>query len=133
MDTITTTPSVAQKIAEAMLQGFDKHYRLFRESSAVAKQRFEAGEWAAMRDSVRERIRWYDDRVKEAVDRLRSEFHAQSLDDLTWQQVKPAANELLALVQDLSMPMDETIHGLLNDGQVNVLDVGQIAAHWNQA
>jgi isocitrate dehydrogenase kinase/phosphatase len=88
MDTITTTPSVAQKIAEAMLQGFDKHYRLFRESSAAAKQRFEAGEWAAMRNEVRERIRWYDDRVKEAVDRLRSELHAQSLDDLTWQQVK---------------------------------------------
>jgi isocitrate dehydrogenase kinase/phosphatase len=88
MDTITTTPSVAQKIAEAMLQGFDKHYRLFCESSAAAKQRFEAGEWAAMRNELRERIRWYDDRVKEAVDRLRSELHAQSLDDLTWQQVK---------------------------------------------
>ena len=36
---------LAQAIAEAMLDGFDKHYRLFREASRLAKERFEAGEW----------------------------------------------------------------------------------------
>ncbi len=34
---------------------------------------------------------------------------------------KPPANELLALVQDLSMPVDDVIHGLLNEAQVNAL------------
>ena len=35
----------AFEIAQAMLDGFDKHYRLFREASATAKQRFERADW----------------------------------------------------------------------------------------
>ena len=37
----------AQRIAESLLEGFDRHYRLFRETSAQAKRRFDAGDWAA--------------------------------------------------------------------------------------
>ena len=32
-------------IARVMLEGFDRHYRLFREASAAAKQRFECADW----------------------------------------------------------------------------------------
>ena len=32
-------------IAKAMLEGFDRHYSLFRETSAAAKQRFERADW----------------------------------------------------------------------------------------
>ena len=32
-------------IAQALLDGFDRHYRLFRDTSASAKQRFEAADW----------------------------------------------------------------------------------------
>lgn len=79
---------IAQEIARALIEGFDKHYRLFRESSAGAKARFEAGDWAAVQDAVRERIQFYDNRVKETVQRLHSELHAQALDRNTWQQAK---------------------------------------------
>lgn len=79
---------IAQEIARALIEGFDKHYRLFRESSAGAKVRFEAADWAAVQGAVRERIRFYDDRVIETVERLRDEFHAQSLDRDTWQEAK---------------------------------------------
>ena len=79
---------VAQSIAQSLLEGFDKHYRLFRESSAGAKRRFEAGDWPAGQRAVRERIQFYDDRVHETVDRLRREFHAEAVDHTTWQQVK---------------------------------------------
>ena len=41
-----------------------------------------------MHKAVRERIRFYDDRVDECVERLHDEFDSQSLDDATWQQVK---------------------------------------------
>ena len=41
-----------------------------------------------MQRSVRERIQFYDDRVGECVERLHQEFHGESLDDQTWQQVK---------------------------------------------
>ena len=76
----------AQAIAEAMLDGFNKHYRLFREASRMAKERFDAGDWLAQQAAVRERIQFYDVRVRETVERLPKEFHADSLDHPTWQQ-----------------------------------------------
>jgi len=78
----------AHQIALAMIQGFNKHYRLFRQTSREAKRRFEQADWLGVHKAVRERIRFYDDRVDECVERLRDEFDAQHLDDTTWQQVK---------------------------------------------
>jgi isocitrate dehydrogenase kinase/phosphatase len=79
---------VAQAIAEALIDGFDKHYRLFREVSRDAKERFERGDWSAQQAAVRDRIQYYDDRVNECVERLRNEFRADFLDHNTWQQAK---------------------------------------------
>lgn len=78
----------AHQIALALIQGFNKHYKLFRETSKEAKTRFEKADWLGVHKAVRERIRFYDDRVDECVVRLRHEFDAQHLDDNTWQQVK---------------------------------------------
>ena len=71
-----------------MIQGFNKHYTLFRQTSREAKMRFENGDWLGVHQAVKERIRFYDDRVDECVERLRHEFDAQGIDDMTWQQVK---------------------------------------------
>ncbi|MBS1144908.1 MAG: Isocitrate dehydrogenase kinasephosphatase [Proteobacteria bacterium] len=78
----------AHQIALAMIQGFNKHYNLFRKTSREAKARFEAADWLGVHKAVRERIRFYDDRVDECVERLRDEYDAQHIDDTTWQQVK---------------------------------------------
>ena len=43
----------AVEVARAILAGFDKHYRLFREASARAKQLFERADWAALRELSR--------------------------------------------------------------------------------
>jgi len=80
--------SSAHQIALALIQGFNKHYSLFRESCRGAKQRFEAGDWLGVHHAVRERIHFYDDRVNEAVERLRNEYDIQHIDEGTWQQVK---------------------------------------------
>ena len=80
--------SRAYAIAQTMLQGFDRHYRLFREASASAKQRFEQADWHGQQKAQRERIEFYDLRVNEAVDRLRGEFNVDALSMNTWQQVK---------------------------------------------
>ena len=58
-------------IAQTMLEGFDRHYRLFRAASAGAKQRFERADWHGQQRAQRERIEYYDKRVNEAVARLR--------------------------------------------------------------
>ena len=81
-------PDTAEAIARALLAGFDRHYRLFRETSAAAKQRFEAGDWGAVQGAIRDRARSYDDRVTEKLARLDREFAAATVDEATWQQVK---------------------------------------------
>lgn len=79
---------VARDIAQALVEGFDKHYRLFRGCSREAKELFERGDWQAVQKATRDRIQFYDDRVAETVARLHSEFHANLLDDEIWQQAK---------------------------------------------
>ena len=78
----------AHQIALALIQGFNKHYALFRQTCQEAKIRFENADWLGVHRAVKERIRFYDDRVDECVERLQNEFDAQNLDDTTWQQVK---------------------------------------------
>jgi isocitrate dehydrogenase kinase/phosphatase len=79
---------IAERIAEALIEGFDRHYRLFRTTSARAKERFDAGDWAGVQLAVKQRIRFYDARVEEYVERLRTELSADKLDDGVWQQAK---------------------------------------------
>lgn len=78
----------AVEIAQALLDGFNRHYRLFREASAAAKQRFERADWHGQQRAQRERIEFYDKRVDEAAERLQREFDASRLSADTWQQVK---------------------------------------------
>ena len=44
----------AVDIAQAMLEGFNRHYRLVRETSAAAKARFEAADWHGQQRAQRE-------------------------------------------------------------------------------
>jgi isocitrate dehydrogenase kinase/phosphatase len=78
----------ALDIAQALIQGFDRHYRLFRQTSAEAKQRFEAADWHGQQRAQAMRIQFYDARVGEAAERLETEFQVSMLSRETWQQVK---------------------------------------------
>ena len=60
--------TVAYDIAKAMMDGFNRHYRLFRTESARAKHRFETADWHGQQRAQRERIEFYDLRVHEALD-----------------------------------------------------------------
>ena len=79
---------LAYDIARALLDGFNKHYRLFREVSRAAKARFEVADWAGQQRAQRERIAFYDLRVDEAVERMQTEFDVASLDIGVWHQAK---------------------------------------------
>ena len=80
--------TLAYAIAKAMLDGFNRHYQLFRTESARAKHRFETADWHGQQRAQRERIEFYDLRVRECSNRLEREFKAgeQAMD--IWQQVK---------------------------------------------
>ncbi len=85
----------ATEIAKTILEGFDRHYRLFREISAGAKGRFERGEWAAQREAGKARIQFYDLRVAEATERLEERFPESGADEALWPAVKLAYIGLL--------------------------------------
>jgi isocitrate dehydrogenase kinase/phosphatase len=80
--------ALAGSIAGVLIEGFDLHYRLFRLTSVAAKERFEHAAWAEGQRAAQERIRFYDLRVQECVERLRSEFDVETLDAALWRQVK---------------------------------------------
>ena len=71
-----------------MIDGFNRHYRLFRTESARAKHRYETADWHGQQRAQRERIEFYDLRVKECSTRLEREFKGGELPMEVWQQVK---------------------------------------------
>ncbi len=79
---------IAFDIARTILDGFDKHYRVFRATTQAAKQRFENGDWKAAQGDARERIAYYDTRVKECVQILEDEYESDDLTDDVWREVK---------------------------------------------
>ena len=78
----------AYGIAQAMMDGFNRHYQLFRSESARAKQRFEVADWHGQQRAQRERIEFYDLRVKECSAGLEREFKASDAPMEVWQQAK---------------------------------------------
>ena len=63
-------------IAQAIVEGFDRHYQLFSATARAAQGRFEQADWQGQLDAQRDRIAFYDLRVDEAVERLHHEFDA---------------------------------------------------------
>ncbi len=82
------TDSRAHQIAQALLGGFNKHYRLFRATTAEAKKRFERADWHGQQRAQAQRIEFYDKRVDECVELLEQQFQVSQLPMAVWQQVK---------------------------------------------
>ncbi|GAB7128009.1 bifunctional isocitrate dehydrogenase kinase/phosphatase [Silvimonas sp. JCM 19000] len=87
--------SPAASLARTILDGFDCHYRLFRDCSRLAQANFEAGKVHAQRDAVRDRITFYDRRVTETIARIQQDFDIATLPETVWAQTKAAYVGLL--------------------------------------
>ncbi len=97
-------------VARTMLDGFDRHYALFRYSAQRAKALFESGDWRGIQQLSRERIEYYDTRVHECATLLTAALKdsdaspsgASAQQSLTpaqmefWQSVKTGFVALLA-------------------------------------
>jgi len=87
----STTDDTALAIARALLDGFDRHYALFRDCARAAKKHFEAGNFLAIGHVARDRIDFYDRRVEEAAERIEREFGSIDPEhgaDALWARVK---------------------------------------------
>lgn len=85
---IDPNSELEEQIANAILIGFKKHYRIFTEITLAAKYRFENCLWTQAQEASRERIKMYDLRVKETVAYLRKSFDVSTHDQQLWQNVK---------------------------------------------
>ena len=91
-------------IARVLVEGFDRHYALFRECARAAMRYFEAGNWLAIGLVAGDRIDFYDRRVAETVERIERDFgfgDAGGGDDAYWAQVK---QRFIALLVDHRQP-----------------------------
>jgi len=81
-----------------VLEGFNRHYALFRECARAAKRYYEAGNWLAIAHVGRDRIDFYDRRVEETAERIERELVRLGFEratDALWEQVKLAYIGLL--------------------------------------
>ena len=90
-----------EAIARATLEGFMRHYALFRDCARAAKAHFESGNWLAIAHASQDRIDFYDRRVLETVARLEREFACDRIDEAGWEAVK---RRYIALLIDHKQP-----------------------------
>lgn len=83
------------QIAQIVLDGFHRHYGLFRYNAQQAKTQFEAGHYQEIRKLSRRRIAFYDERVRETCEQLSELAHNKGLTNRRWAEVKRAFIMLL--------------------------------------
>ncbi|RUO24487.1 bifunctional isocitrate dehydrogenase kinase/phosphatase [Aliidiomarina minuta] len=93
---MVTQTNSAQRIATLILKGFQHHYRLFQEITDKAGERFQNRDWQAVQAAARERISFYDVRVRETTATLQKHLLDEHLDEPLWAQVKIEYTDLLA-------------------------------------
>src|SRR5690554_966166 len=84
-----------RRIARVILHGLHRHYQRFSAITAEAKFHFAQREWRALQRAARERISFYDLRVKETIALLRKDGIAEQPDEALWQDVRAFYEELL--------------------------------------
>jgi isocitrate dehydrogenase kinase/phosphatase len=75
-------------VAQAILDGFNRHYTLFRQYSREGKECFEKADWARVAEVSRERILGYEQRVQETVDTIHREFPQAGENSELWPRIK---------------------------------------------
>ncbi|MFC3031172.1 bifunctional isocitrate dehydrogenase kinase/phosphatase [Pseudoalteromonas fenneropenaei] len=84
-----------EDIAELILSGFAKHYRLFQKITAQAPIAFANRNWDEIQRISRLRISQYDTRVDETISALAKAAQLNQLDTELWHQVREAYQQRL--------------------------------------
>ena len=87
---MNTTTASSKAVAQTILDGFDRHYFLFRRFGYEAKFCFEHADWSRAGEGRKERILGYEERVTETVKALDTQFPGISENARLWPEVKSA-------------------------------------------
>ena len=75
-------------VAQIILDGFNRHYSLFRQYSREGKDCFEHADWPRAAQVSRERIQGYEKRVRETVETIHRRFPQAGEQSDLWPRVK---------------------------------------------
>jgi len=92
---MNTTTASSKAVAQTILDGFDRHYFLFRRFGYEAKFCFEHADWSRAGEGRKERILGYEERVTETVKALDTQFSGIGENARLWPEVKSAYITLL--------------------------------------
>jgi isocitrate dehydrogenase kinase/phosphatase len=84
----TPVKGLSIEIASTILDGFNRHFSIFSKITKGAKERFENADWDAERVASRERIKFYDIRVKDAIRELQKQYDLEPFNSQLWFDVK---------------------------------------------
>jgi isocitrate dehydrogenase kinase/phosphatase len=82
--------SVIEDVAQTILDGFDRHYELFRKYSQEGKLCFEEADWVRSTDVSKQRILGYEERVNDTVEALHGEHPEVGSQSELWPKIKIA-------------------------------------------
>ncbi len=85
---LNSDKGLSNRIARTILDGFDRHFTIFSNITRGARQRFENADWEGERKASRERIEFYDIRVKDSIRDLQKLFDFDLFDSPLWFAVK---------------------------------------------
>ena len=75
-------------IAQTILEGFDKHYTLFRQYSCAGQRCFEKAHWQQASEASLKRIQGYEQRVQETVEAIQASFPEVASRAESWPRIK---------------------------------------------
>jgi isocitrate dehydrogenase kinase/phosphatase len=75
-------------VAQTILDGFNRHYSLFRQYSREGKECFERADWVRAAQVSRERILGYEQRVRETVEAIGREYPDAGENHQLWPRIK---------------------------------------------
>ena len=87
---MNSDPQSGKAVAQTILDGFDRHYFLFRRFGYEAKFCFEHADWSRAAEGRKERILGYEARVTETVNALNSQFPGVGKNARLWPEIKSA-------------------------------------------
>jgi len=88
-------------VAQLILAGFDRHYSLFRYGAQRAKALFESGSWRDIQQLSRERIEYYDSRVRECSSMLNAALKGSQTTPQDTAPARELNDEQLAFWQEV--------------------------------
>ena len=92
---------LSRNIAQTVLNGFDRHFTIFSKITKGARERFENADWEGEREASRQRIKFYDKRVKDSIRDLNKLFDLDQFNGTLWFDVK---REYVQLIQNHNQP-----------------------------